>query len=72
MMPTYIGDLVIAKVNIYSPTDAVCPHKMPPRPEETRFLNIRASWEVCPKHRNVHREIPVAAAEKAATVFVLC
>ena len=24
--------------------------------------NQRASQEVCPKHRNVHREIPVAAS----------
>ena len=27
-----------------------------------RFYNLRASEEVCPKHRNVHRETPVAAA----------
>ena len=25
------------------------------------IYNLRASEEVCPKHRNVHREIPVAA-----------
>src|SRR4051812_28498163 len=43
------------------------------RPVFPKIYSLRASEEVCPKHRNVHREIPVAARQSCpATVFVLC
>ena len=45
--------------------------------QNPRLYSLRASWEVCPKHRKVHREIPVATTRRtdacaAVMVFVLC
>jgi hypothetical protein len=38
-----------------------------------KLTTIRASWEVCPKHRNVHREIPwPRQCHAGVKVFVLC
>jgi hypothetical protein len=38
-----------------------------------QIVTIRALWEVCPKHRNVHREIPWPRQCNAGVkVFVLC
>jgi hypothetical protein len=38
-----------------------------------QIVTIRALWEVCPKHRNVHREIPwPRQCHAGVKVFVLC
>src|SRR5205809_6265586 len=43
------------------------------QPDFPKLYSLRASEEVCPKHRNVHRERPVAARQSCPVmVFVLC
>lgn len=38
-----------------------------------QIVTMRALWEVCPKHRNVHREIPwPRQCHAGVKVFVLC
>src|SRR2546430_12487 len=40
------------------------------QPDFPKLYSLRASEEVCPKHRKVHREIPVAAQGRPAILIL--